>query len=272
MTTVPTETEGKLVNLRNLTDPLPVCGVLVAGGCSGTGPLFSSNPTLHNFEPRIGFAWDPLRNGRMAVRGGAGLFDVLPLPYQFILMETQAFPFFQYTSLKVNDPNNPVPLTFPLVPAADITGNKLRSTYIESNPKRNYVMQWNLNVQYQLSSNLAAMVAYVGSRGVHQPFRVDEADLIIPTKTSAGYLWPQVDVNGNLLSGPNAGNSPNPINPNFGSIRGMFYQGRSYFNALEAQLAKRMSHGFQVQGTYTWGKSMDTSSATLAGDAFGNSI
>jgi len=52
----------------------------------------------------------------------------------------------------------------------------------------------------------------------------------------------------------------------------MFYQGRSYFNALELQLAKRMSHGFQVQGTYTWGKSSDTSSATVAGDAFGNSI
>jgi hypothetical protein len=33
-----------------------------------------------------------------------------------------------------------------------------------------------------------------------------------------------------------------------------------------------MSHGFQVQGTFTWGKSIDTSSATLAGDAFGNSI
>ena len=52
----------------------------------------------------------------------------------------------------------------------------------------------------------------------------------------------------------------------------MFYEGRSYFNALELQLAKRMSHGFQMQGTYTWGKSIDTSSATVAGDAFGNSI
>ena len=204
----------------------------------------------------MGFAWDPLRNGKMAIRGGAGLFDVLPLPYQFILLETQAFPFFQYTSLKVSDPN-PVPLTFPLVPAADITGNKTRSTYIESSPHRNYVMQWNLNVQYQLSSNLAAMVAYVGSRGIHQPFRVDEADLALPIKTSAGYLWPPNDAN---------------INPNFGSIRGMFYQGRSYFNALETQLAKRMSHGFQVQGTFTWGRSIDTSSATVAGDAFGNSI
>jgi hypothetical protein len=33
-----------------------------------------------------------------------------------------------------------------------------------------------------------------------------------------------------------------------------------------------MSHGLQVQGTYTWGKSMDTSSASVAGDTFGNSI
>jgi Carboxypeptidase regulatory-like domain/TonB dependent receptor/TonB-dependent Receptor Plug Domain len=283
--TVPTETNGKLVNLRNITDTLPVCGTLqiggtsVAGSCAGTGPLYS-NPTLRNFEPRIGFAWDPFRNGKMAVRGGAGLFDVLPLPYQFLLLETQAIPFFQYTTLHVGDPSLAVPLTFPLVNPADITGNKLRTTFIDSRQKRNYVAQWNLNIQYQLTPNLTAMVAYVGSRGVHQPFRVDEANLVtsgapgltLPQKTPLGYLWPQVDVNGNLTTGPNAGNPPSLLNPNFGTIRGMFYQGRSYFNALELQLAKRMSHGFQVQGTYTWSKSMDTSSATLAGDAFGNSI
>src|ERR1700731_4630294 len=127
------------------------------------------------------------------------------------------------------------------------------------------------------------MVAYVGSRGVHQPFRVDEADLVIPQNTRSGYVWPQVDALGNVFtsqcnqldrngSDPAQCAPPDPINPAFGSVRGMFYQGRSYFNALELQLAKRMSHGFQVQGTYTWGKSIDTSSATLAGDAFGNSI
>jgi hypothetical protein len=277
MTTVPTETSGKLVNLRNLSDPAPVCGVVVAG-CPSTGALFS-NPTLHNFEPRVGFAWDPFHTGRMAVRGGAGLFDVLPLPYQFILLETQATPFFQYTSV-----NNPNPGDFPSGLPSPPPANKLRSTFVDSNPKRNYVMQWNLNVQYQLTPSLAAMVAYVGSRGVHQPFRVDEADLVIPTKTAGRYLWPKVDAFGNVFSAlcnkvdangppddPSCAPAPT-INTNFGSIRGMFYQGRSYFNALELQLAKRLSHGFQVQGTYTWGKSMDTNSATLAGDAFGNSI
>jgi outer membrane receptor protein involved in Fe transport len=258
MTSIPTETNGKLVNLRNLSDALPVCGVLVPGKCSGVGPLFLSNPTVHNFEPRIGFAWDPLHNGRMAIRGGIGLFDVLPLPYQIILLETQAVPFFQYASLRFPKTGSP---PFPKAPAAAFDPNnaKLRSTYIESSPKRNYVTQWNLNWQYQLTPSLAALVAYVGSRGLHQPFRVDDANMGIPMKTSAGYLW---------SADPNA----LAVNPIFSSIRGMFYQGRSYFNALELQLAKRMSHGFQMQGTYTWGKSMDTSSATVAGDAFGNSI
>jgi hypothetical protein len=276
MSTVPSETDGKIVNLRHLEDPLPVCATMVTANppvCSGTGPFFY-NPTYHNFEPRVGFAWDPLKTGKLAVRGGAGLFDVLPLPYQFILLTTQAAPFFQYTSLKVTDPAPPgcpsgTTLTFPLVNPCLISANKLRSTYVESHPNRNYVTQWNLNVQYQLTPNLAAMVAYVGSRGVHQPFRVDEANLVVPTKTPTGLVyWPYItDPNNKNYGGP-----VDPINTSFGSIRGMFYQGRSYFNALELQLAKRMSHGFQVQGTFTWGKTMDTSSATVAGDAFGNSI
>jgi hypothetical protein len=275
---VPTETAGKLANLRNISDALPSCAVAQAG-CAGPSAALFSNPTLKNFEPRVGFAWDPLHNGKTAIRGGIGMFDVLPLPYQFVLLTSQATPFFQYTVIKNPDPgsfyNFPNGETFP--------SNRLRSTIIDSKPKRNYVMQWNLNVQQQLGSSLTALVAYVGSRGVHQPFRIDDVNLAVPARTPQGYLFPHVDVLGNTYSAqcnatdPNAADPgscapPDPINPNFGSVRGLFYVGHSAYNALETQLAKRMSHGIQLQGTFTWSKSIDTSSASVAGDTFGNSI
>src|SRR6266404_2896309 len=273
MTTVPTETAGKLAVLRNLSDATPHLG----------DPFFS-NPTKRNFEPRVGFAWDPRGNGKMALRGGFGMFDVLPLPYQYTLLTTLAAPFFQYTSINNPQPKDPTrgPF-FDNLDLANLPANKLRATYIDPKPKRNYVMQYNLNLQYQLTPSLTSLIAYVGSRGIHQPYRPDDADIVIPTLTSAGYLFPKVDVFGNAFSpicnqtDPNGLEDascapPSRINENYGSMRGMFYEGQSYYNALEFQLAKRMSHGFQVQGTFTWGRSIDTSSATVAGDAFGNSI
>jgi hypothetical protein len=121
-------------------------------------------------------------------------------------------------------------------------------------------MQWNLNVQREITPSVTAFIGYVGSHGVHMPLRIDDYDIVLPTLTSAGYLWPNPIGSGTVL------------NPNFGSIRGMFYSGSSIFHALEAGVTKNMAHGFQLQGAFTWSKSIDDSSGTGYADQFSNSM
>ena len=82
MATVPTETAGQLATLVNLTDATPKIG----------SPYFS-NPTLRNFAPRLGFSWDPFGTGKTTVRGAFGIYDVLPLPYEFELLTLLSAPY-----------------------------------------------------------------------------------------------------------------------------------------------------------------------------------
>lgn len=247
--TPPTEVNGKLSNLLNITDATAHLG----------SPLFH-NPTLHNFEPRIGLAWDPFTNGKTSVRGGFGIFDVLPLPYLISIMQGRTEPFFGIGSVQVSNPNDPNSILkgkFFNGAYGLLGNNSLSASYNEFNPHRNYVMQWNLTVQREIAKDLSAIVGYIGSRGVHQPFRVDDADMVLPKLTPQGYLFP---LNGTTL------------NPNFGTIHGLWWNAHSYYDALELGVTKRMSHGVQLQGSFTWGKSLDNASGSGAPDAFGNSI
>lgn len=265
MATVPSEAHNRISNLRNLTDAQPYLG----------SPFFL-NPTLRNFEPRVGFAWNP-SGGKTLIRGGFGIFDVLPLPYEFSTSFQHAEPFVQELFGNVLAPG-----AFPTGAFQQLTNvsNASRSVYVEHAPKRNYVMQWNLSLSRELSSTLALTLGYVGSRGVHQPYKVDNIDFVMPTLTSTGYVWPcGPDGTGNpcgagfLPTGTQVNPIPSvAINPNFGRIGANLWQGNSFYDALQADLTKRVSHGIQFHAAYTWGKSIDTLSASGADDAFPNGL
>src|SRR4029077_19152598 len=48
---------------------------------------------------------------------------------------------------------------------------------------------------------------------------------------------------------------------NVGQLRPTFYAVNARYNALEAQIRKTLSHGLQLQGSYTWSKCYDNSSS-----------
>ncbi|HXA49756.1 MAG TPA: carboxypeptidase regulatory-like domain-containing protein [Candidatus Acidoferrum sp.] len=253
--TVPYEVNGKFANLRTLSSPTVYTG----------GPLFN-NPTKHNFEPRAGLAWDPFGNGKTSVHAGFGIFDVLPLTYQFNLAEVSAAPFQSVASSSTLPVGSFPSGAVPLVQAAAL----LRTTYIQFDPPRNYVMQWNLSIQRELARNLTLMTGYQGSRGLHNAMRSTDANGVIPAFTPQGLLWP---CGGTIVNGicSKAATAPK-FNPAYGQIDAQEWNGNSYYNALLVSLRRRLTSGLEVQGAFTWSKSIDTSSSVGSGGPFTNSI
>jgi hypothetical protein len=86
--------------------------------------------------------------------------------------------------------------------------------------------------------------------------------------TAAGYpYWP-----GGTVGGVNQVGHGTPYNTAIASMVGMLWDGDSHYHALEASVDKKFSHGFQAQGSFTWGNGTDTSSAVTISDPYVNSI
>ena len=187
MASIITEQANKLSNLR----VLPTCSNSAPCTAPPTpflGSPYIMNPTKKNFEPRLGFAWDPFKTGKTSVAGGIGLFDVLPFPVEMGSGVDGSAPFAAdasesgiTTTPYVTNSNCSTP---PCGAYATALANQSQSFYVmQFNPKRNYVMQWNFNVQNQITPNTTLMIGYVGARGIHMRFQADDNNMVYPNAT-----------------------------------------------------------------------------------------
>jgi hypothetical protein len=203
-----------------------------------TGQLYQ-NPTYKNFSPRFGFAWDVLGNGKMALRGGYGVYWNTNNQQNLIVTIT-------------NPPATPrvivsraQGLTFPTPNLSSGTGNSIRP--VQWNLQNPYVQIWNLSLQREIGYGVVATLGYAGSRGTHLLRNMD-----INTTT------PQVLADGTIFYPAGA---PRP-NTAFSTIEYKKSDGKSWYNAGILEIRKRFDKGLSFQSSYTFARNIDNTQAS----------
>ena len=254
----------EITTLANCTPGTTACGPV------GLSSPITSNPTTKNFEPRIGLEWDPFHDGKTAVRAGLGLFDVLPLAYEFGLNTAATAPFQIIGADKAALLGTGTP-----DPNVNFNEQSIRNRFIDTNPKRALVMNWNFNIERQFAGNWTAIVGYVGSRSVHLSAAADDINLVQPTLClGVGLVFP-CDPTVSRVEHMREQSNWHRIDSNWGGgagIRPVLFDSSASYEAFQTQLKKSLSQGLQGQLSYTFGKCRDLSSAPVTGDTFENSI
>jgi hypothetical protein len=233
--TVPTEADGKVANVRNVTDTAIT-----------VGDPWHENPSLGNVAPRLGVSWDPLGDGKTAVRGGFGLFHDQLLPKYYFFSGSLNAPFTTRTSLR----NPPFPNVVEGFDPSTIKPTVQTINYDLQNP---YMMQFNVNVQRSLARDWDATIGYVGSRGKNL-LRVGDANLA-----------PETVVDGVKTYQPLLGRR----NPSFAGLFQRVTDAESFYNALQVTVAKSYSRGWRAQLAYTLSRTVDDASG-INGQDFDN--
>jgi hypothetical protein len=236
--TVPNDTQSRDSALRNVVNDNEFT----------VGAIFV-NPSLKNFGPRMGFAWDVSGDGKSAVRGAAGLYYDTDGPFNSALLAAAFSPPF---ASSVNLPNP----TFPQ-PSFDRATVERSARGLDYNVRQPRMLTGNLNVQREVLASLVLAVGYAGSRG-YNLVQVIEGNPAVPEILPDGTKFFPVGVRRR--------------NPHWESIDFRTTGGRSRYNALQVSATKRFSNRHRWQLSYTLAEAVDETQGQVGGDATNSSV
>ncbi|WP_348267504.1 TonB-dependent receptor [Edaphobacter paludis] len=229
-----------------------------------------------NVAPRVGFTY--LATPGTVVRAGFGIVFIdqsgITTPFT-----TPQFPFIQNVQQKTQDSVNaafalsggPSVAPIPFTPDAGLG----QSVYtVKKSAGSGYVQQWNLAVQREITRNLSAEIAYVGSHIVHVGVPDSNLNQLTASQLAQGpSLLTQVrnPYSGQLPASSSIGGKtvseaqllkPYPRFLNIATYRNN--SGTTNYNAIEGKVEQRFSHGFSLLFAYTHSKLIDDASSVFS--------
>jgi Carboxypeptidase regulatory-like domain/TonB-dependent Receptor Plug Domain len=240
----------------NLSGPLPVGVTRLAGN-----NLWST--TYDAISPRFGFALRLTDSPALLLRGGFGIyFDRLPAgmiegtlsqpPFseqQFFADAQNGPATLQQPYSPLLPPNSAYPMFQPRVPG----GSQLISA---ASPRVGdpYTEEYNLNLQFAPGRDYLIEAGYVGTRTLHVAGSTmfNQAELASPSHPVNGVITNTVNNVAQRL--PFEGASADSL---FSDTKFL-----STYNSLQTSVTKRMSHGLQFLGSYTWSRNLDETSGS----------